>query len=66
MLDFLGQIIHAGDTIVYPNRHGSQLWMNRAVVTEAWDGKLRIRREDGQHKVIRRVDRVVVVTEQVR
>lgn len=67
MKDFLGQEIRAGDTVVYPNRHGSRLWMNKAVVTEVKaDGSLRVLREDGQTKPLTRIDRVVVVTKQVR
>lgn len=34
MVDFLGNEISVGDRIVYPGRHGSSLWMNRAIVTE--------------------------------
>lgn len=31
-LDFLGRVIAPGDLIVYPNRRGSSLWMNKAEV----------------------------------
>ena len=31
-VDFLGQTIVSGDTVVYPNRQGSSLWMNKARV----------------------------------
>ena len=31
-VDFLDQNIQVGDTIVYPNRKGSSLWMNKAKV----------------------------------
>lgn len=34
MKDFLGKTIDVGDTIVYPGRQSSSLWMNKAEVTE--------------------------------
>ncbi len=64
MKDFLNQDIKIGDTIVYPNRQGSSLWMNRAQVEEVRLDSLRVRRSDGSVKTIRRTDRVVVVTNQ--
>lgn len=30
--DFLKQTVRVGDTIVYPSRQSSSLWMNKAVV----------------------------------
>lgn len=32
--DFLGQEIKVQDTVVYPNRQGSSLWMNKGTVLE--------------------------------
>lgn len=64
MKDFLGQDINVGDTIVYPNRQGSNLWMNQAQVTEVRVTGLRVQLPDGQIKPLQRVDRVVVVTQQ--
>lgn len=32
MTDFRGETINIGDTIVYPGRSGSSLWMNEGVV----------------------------------
>lgn len=64
MKDFLNQDIKIGDTIVYPNRQGSSLWMNKAQVEEVRLDSLRVRRSDGSVKTIRRTDRVVVVTNQ--
>lgn len=34
-LDFMGREIKAGDTVVYPVRRGSQMWLNRMKVTLA-------------------------------
>lgn len=33
--DFLGRTIAVGDTLVYPVRRGSKMWLNRIVVTKA-------------------------------
>jgi len=65
MKDFLDQEITVGDEIVYPNRGGSDLWMNRATVTEVGMTNLKVQRPDGPIKTIQRVDRVVVVTQQL-
>lgn len=63
MKDFLDQEITEGDTIVYPNRQGSNLWMVKAEVLEIQhdERRLRIRRTDGTVKTLTRVDRVTVV-----
>ena len=67
MKDFLGQTIRVGDQVVYPNRHGSRLWMNYAQVTDVTGTGIKVRRDaDGATKPLTRVDRVVVVTEQVK
>lgn len=34
-IDFLGRTIAVGDTLVYPVRRGSKMWLNRIVVTKA-------------------------------
>lgn len=66
MKDFLGQQIHVGDKVVYPNRHGSRLWMNYAEVTDVNTNGIKVRRDaDGATKPLTRVDRVTVVTKQV-
>ncbi len=33
--DFLGRTILAGDTLVYPVRRGSRMWLNQILVTKA-------------------------------
>jgi hypothetical protein len=38
MIDFLGREIKVGDTIVYPGRRGSSMWLNRAVVKTTQEG----------------------------
>lgn len=63
VVDFLNQPINVGDTVVYPNRQGSSMWMNKAVVTNVnSDGSLQVCRSGGSPRRIHCVDRVVVVT----
>jgi hypothetical protein len=63
-LDFLGQEIRPGNTIVYPGRQKSTMWMNKATVltvTDTGDGwSLRVARDDGD-RVVKCVDRIVVI-----
>ena len=33
--DFLGRTIAVGDTLVYPVRRGSKMWLNQITVTKA-------------------------------
>ena len=33
--DFLGHTIAVGNTLIYPVRRGSKMWLNRIVVTKA-------------------------------
>ncbi len=65
MKDFLGQQIEVGDSIVYPNRQSSSLWMNFATVAELLDNSIRVRRDDGKYKTLIRVERVTVVSKQI-
>lgn len=62
VLDYLGQVIETGDLIVYPGRHGSQLWISKAVVLDVnEDASLTVETESGIRKKIVRTDRVVRV-----
>ena len=66
MKDFLGQNISIGDSIVYPNRQKSNLWMNLATVTDVRLDLITVRRDkDGAIKRLKRIDRVTVVTRQI-
>lgn len=66
MLDFLGQNISIGDSVVYPNRQKSQMWMNFATVTDVRLDLITVRRDkDGAVKRLKRIDRVTVVTTQI-
>lgn len=70
--DFLGRVIEVGDTIVYPNRQGSRMWLTKAeVLGISWPKQkdtspnvkytLSIIRSDGRRAQITKLDRVVVV-----
>lgn len=49
--------VNVNDTIVYPGRHGSSMWMNTTTVKGFKDGKI----VTAQGRVISRADRVAVV-----
>lgn len=67
MKDFLNQTFAVGDTVVYPGRRGSSLWMNRATVIDIRANSIRVQRvNDNVIKTLNRVDRVVIVTEQLK
>jgi hypothetical protein len=38
--DFMGRVIRPGDTIVYPGRRSSSLWLNKAKVVEVSERNL--------------------------
>lgn len=64
--DFLGQEIKAGDTIVYPGRQGSKLWMNRAKVLTVDpqgldDWRVKVQLPNNAIRVVKCVERVVVI-----
>jgi hypothetical protein len=68
--DYLGQVIETGDTIVYPGRQGSSMWLNTAEVlaiswAEAEGPKVKytlsIVRSDGRRAQITQLNRVIVV-----
>lgn len=61
MKDFLGQAITVGKTVVYPGRQGSKMWMNRAVVIEVLTNAVKVERNDGGIRVLKCLDRVVVI-----
>ncbi len=50
-----------GDTIAYPGRQGSSLWMNRGVIIEDNGDSLKVRRE-GKWDYWNTEDRVVTLT----
>lgn len=63
MKDFLGQPIASGNTVVYPGRQGSRMWMNRALVIEVLDNAVKVQRDDGGIRVLKCLNRVVVINQ---
>jgi hypothetical protein len=62
VLDFLGTVIEPGHMVVYPGRHGSELWLNRATVLDVnADASLTVETEGGIKKRVVRTDRVAIV-----
>ena len=69
--DFLGKPIETGDTIVYPGRQGSGMWLNKATVISIpkpkttpsgrVEYKIKVLRTDGRYTHITELKRVVVV-----
>ena len=60
--DFLGQPIRGGNTVVYPGRQGSRLWMNQAIVLEVNENGIKVQRtKDGDIRTLKCLDRVVVI-----
>lgn len=69
--DIRGRAIKVGDTVAYPGRHSSSLWMNLGTVvaihTEVfkWSGNpketLRVKNGAGRVVTVRKISNVVVV-----
>jgi glutamate synthase domain-containing protein 3 len=60
--DFLGKHIQQGDTIVYPGRASSALWMNKATVLEVLvSGKVVARTNEGKRVTLSNTKNIVVV-----
>lgn len=59
--DYLGQTITVGDTVVYPGRQGSRMWMNNATVVELRPQGVKVERTDGGIRTLTCLDRVVVI-----
>jgi len=71
MKDFRGVEIQVGDTVVYPGRQGSSMWMSQALVKEVKENTLIVeveqRKWDGvvvghRTTTVYRTDRCVVVS----
>jgi hypothetical protein len=58
--DFLGREIKAGDTIVYPVRRGSSMWLNKLTVTQAQPDSLTGLNPDGRWVTVKNLKNVVV------
>jgi hypothetical protein len=61
ILDFVGNQITPGCTVVYPVRRGSSMWLNRLVVTAARSEGLTGHNPEGRTIHVKNVKNVVVV-----
>ena len=61
MKDFLGREIVAGNTVVYPVRRGSSLWMNRMTVLGTTNGVLTGNNPEGRRINLTNIENVTVV-----
>jgi len=60
--DYLGREIKAGDTLVYPVRRGSSMWLNRILVTQALPAAVTGNKPDGRRTIIKNLGNTVVVS----
>jgi hypothetical protein len=61
--DFLGREIKAGDTIAYPVRRGSSMWMNKLRITQVTPTAVTGLNAEGRWVTVRNLKNAVVVTE---
>ena len=59
--DFLGRAIAAGNTVVYPVRRGSNMWLNRLAVTQVDDDHITGFNSDGRRITVKNLKNCVVV-----
>jgi hypothetical protein len=60
-VDFLGNTINPGDTICYPVRRGSSMWLNKLRITQVLPGALTGLNEAGRWITVRNTRNVIVV-----
>jgi len=61
MTDALDNEIYVGDTVVYPGRSGSSMWINKSIVLEVNENTLKVETKSGRKATITRIDRVVII-----
>jgi hypothetical protein len=59
--DFIGRAIAAGNTIVYPVRRGSKMWLNKLAVTQVDDDHITGFNSDGRRITVKNLKNCVVV-----
>jgi len=59
--DFMGREIKAGDTLVYPVRRGSSMWLNRLLVTQALADVVTGTNPEGRRITVKNLGNAVVV-----
>lgn len=60
-IDFRGNTINEGDTVIYPVRKGSGMWLNSGVVKELHPNGLKVVNEADRIVTLTCLDRVVVI-----
>lgn len=61
VLDAVGNEIKPGDTIVYPVRKGSSMWLSRTTVSQVEEGKITGHNNLGRLVHVRNLENVAVV-----
>ena len=59
--DFIGRAIAAGNTVVYPVRRGSNMWLNKLAVTQVADDHITGFNGDGRRITVKNLNNCVVV-----
>jgi len=59
--DFRNLDIYPEDTVVYPVRQGSAMWLVEGIVLEVTDDAIKVNVEGRKPAWVKRLDRVVVV-----
>ncbi len=59
--DFIGRAIVAGNTVVYPVRRGSDMWLNRLNVTQVAEDHITGFNKDGRRITVKNLANCVVV-----
>jgi hypothetical protein len=59
--DFIGRAIVAGNTVVYPVRRGSSMWLNKLNVTQVADDHITGFNSDGRRITVKNLNNCVVV-----
>ncbi len=61
MKDFLGRRIKVGDTLVYPVRRKSAMWLSSITVTDLADSTLHGTNRKGRRIKLSKPDRTVII-----
>jgi hypothetical protein len=61
-VDFMGRTIVAGQTVIYPTRRGSKMWLNRLTVSQVWDDHILGYSPAGKLLTIKNLENVVIVS----
>ena len=59
--DFLDRTIAAGDTVVYPVRRGSAMWLTKLVVTQVADDHITGYHGDSRRVTVKNLNNCIVI-----